>query len=336
MNNTESTFKKRISWASIFAGVLTVLAISFLLSLLGMALGFSMLDPLSHTDITNGSGTAVSIWAILSLFISLGLGSLISGRLAGLDGAIHGFLVWCLSLIVGLFISISTLSSALNLTGSAIGSVTSATGSLASSLGKGTVQMFQNSDINVDDMMPNSSELLESGNKNVLDALKKSGIPQLQPNYLNSQLDWAKNETQKSLKDIAMNPQQSEEIITNLMNSLKNRAQSINESISRDQIKDAIAKNSSLTGAEADRAVDNFINERNQAVEKVNSMFNDLQMNINKAKEKYEALKEEAREKAAVATKAAAKTALWSFIGLLLGMIVSIFAGRHGAKTLKK
>ena len=42
MDNTiNRTFVKTISWASIFAGVLAVLAISFLLSLLGAALGFS-------------------------------------------------------------------------------------------------------------------------------------------------------------------------------------------------------------------------------------------------------------------------------------------------------
>ncbi|WP_298147253.1 hypothetical protein [uncultured Acinetobacter sp.] len=50
MTQEHVVLEKRISWASIFAGVVAVLAISLLLSLLGMALGFSMLDPESATD----------------------------------------------------------------------------------------------------------------------------------------------------------------------------------------------------------------------------------------------------------------------------------------------
>ena len=334
MNTIDTSFKKRISWASIFAGVLTTLAISFLLSLLGMALGFSMLDPMSNTDVTNGSGTAVSIWAGLSLLVSLGLGGYIAGRLAGLDGAIHGFLTWALSLIIGLFISVSTLSGALSMTGSALGSIGSATGNLASSVGKGSADLVKS--IDFDSIMPNTDNLADSTNKNVVDALKKSNIPQLQPNYLNSQLDWAKQQTQQAVKDIAMNPQQGDQIIDQLVKKLKDRAQSINNSIGRDEIKAAIVKNSNLSNAEADRAVDNFIKERDQAVAKANQFFEQAQMNIDQAKVRYQELKAEARQKAAVATQAAAKAALWSFIGLLIGMVVSIFCGRIGSKSLKK
>ena len=57
--------RNQISWRSIFAGVIAVLAISMLLSLLGVALGFALLDPESATDISNGSGTAVTIWTLL-------------------------------------------------------------------------------------------------------------------------------------------------------------------------------------------------------------------------------------------------------------------------------
>ncbi|WP_237415697.1 hypothetical protein [Acinetobacter nectaris] len=57
MNNVETYLKTRISWRSIFAGTIVVLAVSFHLSILGIAFGFSMLDPLSNTDIGNGSGT---------------------------------------------------------------------------------------------------------------------------------------------------------------------------------------------------------------------------------------------------------------------------------------
>lgn len=330
MTHIETSFKKRISWASIFAGTLIVLAISFLLSILGIALGFSMLDPLSNSDISNGAGTTLGIWTGISLLLSLAIGSFFSGKLAGIHGSVHGFLVWCLALIFGIFISISTLTSTLNLTGNILGSITSASGSVASSLGKNTVEIFQDNDFS--NLLPDSSTLLDNGNKNVITALKKSGIPELQPNYLNSQLDWAKSKIQSSIKNIAIHPQNSDEIINDLTTSLKNRLQSINNSISKDEIKNALAKNSSMTSKEADQAVENFLKERDVAVQKVNQAFNQAQSSINDAKIKYQALKQDAKEKAAIATKAAAKAALWAFIGLFLGALVSIIGGRLGAK----
>ncbi|GAB3042130.1 hypothetical protein GCM10027155_03190 [Acinetobacter apis] len=333
MSNSETYLKSRISWPSIFAGTLIVLAVSFLLSILGVALGFSMLDPLSDTDIGNGSGTTLGIWTGISLLVSLGIGSFISGKLTGVHGGVHGFLVWCLSLIVGLFISISTVTTTLNITGSLVGSVTSATGNIAATVGKGTASAFEN--INFDDILPSSSELMGSNNSNVVDALKKSGIPELQPNYLNSQLDWAKKQIQTAVKDVAVNPQNGEEIINNLMTTLKNRAQSINDSIDKEKIKTALAKNSNMTPKEADQAVENFLKEREVATQKVNEAFTQAEASINDAKVKYQELKQQAREKAAVATKAAAKAALWAFIGLFLGALVSIFAGRVGVNKSK-
>lgn len=334
MSDVESRFKRRISWPSIFAGTLIVLAISFLLSILGIALGFSMLDPLSTNDIGNGSGTTLGIWTGISLLVSLAIGGFVTGKLAGIHGAIHGFLVWCLALIVGLFISISTLNNALNLTGSLIGSVTSATGSVASSLTHGASQLLSDADLNR--FLPNSSEIMDSGNKNVINALEKSGIPELQPDYLNSQRNWAKDKTQASLKEIAVNPQKSDEIINNLVAALKDRVQTINHSISKEDVKQAITKNSNMTSAEADRAVENFLKERDMAVQKVNQAFDQVQTTINSTKEKYEVMKQEAREKAAIATKAAAKAALWAFIGLFIGALVSSFSGRAGERKAYK
>ncbi|MBF7684160.1 hypothetical protein I2F27_12755 [Acinetobacter sp. B5B] len=326
----ETSPKKRISWASIFAGTLIVLAMSFLLSILGIALGFSMLDPLSNTDIGNGSGTTLGIWTGISLLLSLAVGSFFSGKIAGIHGSIHGFLVWCLALIFGLFISISTLTSTLNITGNIVGSVTSATGNIASALGQNTVQVFQN--INLDDVLPDSSKLLDNSNKNIVSALEKSGIPELQPTYLNRQLDWAKDKIQSSIKDIAIHPQKSDEIVNDLTNALKTRLQSINNSISKDEIKTALTKNSNMTSKEADQAVENFLQERDVAIQKLNQAFEKAQMGVNDAKVKYQTLKQEAREKAAMATQAAAKAALWAFIGLFLGALVSIIGGRFGAK----
>lgn len=177
MTQEHIVLQNRISWASVFAGVVAVLAISFLLSLLGAALGFSMLDPESTTDITNGSGIAVTIWTIISLLVSLAIGGFIAGRLAGVDGSIHGFLMWSLALIVGLVFSIMTINSAARLTGSALSSMTSMTGSVASGLTRGGVDLAGMGAKAFEELVPLPE--LKNADGNIQQALQKTGIAEL-------------------------------------------------------------------------------------------------------------------------------------------------------------
>lgn len=321
MYEEKIVIQNRISWRSIFAGVIAVLAISILLSLLGVALGFALLDPESATDIGNGSGTAVTIWTILSLLVSLGIGGFIAGRLAGTDGYIHGFLVWALSLLVGIWFGAMTINNAARLTGNAISSVTSAAGSVATGIGKGGVNLASLGTQAFEELVPVPE--LKKGDVKLSEALQKTGINEFQPDYLKAQSEWAKEQIKDAAKDLVLNPNESDQTIQKLSNTLKNRAQTVTGSIDKNEVSQALAKNTSLTPQEADQAVNNYLVQQEE-------FFNGLESNIQKAKVKYVQMKKEAKEKAAVATKAAAKAALWSFIGLLIGLIVTMFAGKFG------
>lgn len=317
--------QNRISWRSVFAGVIAVLAISILLSLLGVALGFALLDPQSSTDVTNGSGTAVTIWTLVSLLVSLAIGGFIAGRMAGTDGLTHGFLVWALSLLVGIWFGAMTINNAARLTGTAISSVSSAAGSVTTGIGKGTVNLTSLGSQAFEELVPLPE--LKNGDVKLTEALQKTGIQELQPEYLKAQGEWAKEQIKAAAKDLILNPDQSDEIIQRLSNTLKTRAQTVTNSIDRNEVSQALAKNTSLTPQEADQAVNNYLTEQEQ-------FFNNLEINIQKAKVKYAQMKEEAKAKAAAATQAAAKAALWSFIGLLIGLIVTMFTGKVGVDRI--
>ena len=319
--------QNRISWASIFAGVIAVLAISMLLSLLGVALGFALLDPESATDITNGSGTAVTIWTILSLLVSLGIGGFIAGRLATTDGYIHGFLVWALSLLVGIWFGAMTINGAARITGSAISSVTSAAGSVATGIGKGGINLASLSTQAFEELVPLPE--LKDGDAKLSDALRQTGIEELQPEYLKAQGEWAKEQIKASAKDLVLNPDDSDRIIQDLSTTLKNRAQAVTAEIDRNEVSQALAKNTSLTPQEADQAVNNYLAQQDE-------FFNNLEANIQKAKVQYAQVKEDAKAKAADVTNAAAKAALWSFIGLLIGLLVTVFAGKFGVDRVAR
>ncbi|MGL5968176.1 MAG: CAP-Gly protein [Kluyvera sp.] len=332
----EAELNRRVSWGSIIAGVVTVIAVSLLLATFGSGLGFSMLSPQSD-DIVNGAGKTVLIWSVISIVLSLACGGFVAGRLAGADGTIHGFLSWATSLLVASVLGFAAAGGVLHMAGSAIGAAASATGTAVSGLGSAagkasgaTADIAQNL---ADSLGLNTQLTAPEADGQVLDALRKSNIKELQPEFLQSQLQAAGSDIAGSVKDLAVNPGNSDAIIDTLSNKLKSRAEAVSKGIDRNEVKKALADNTRLSPEEADKAVDNFIHARDKTVQEVSDRMAQLQSNLNDAKAQYAELKKQAKEKADEAASAAAKIALWSFFALLVGAIVSALGGLWGVNT---
>ena len=332
----DSVVVRRISWGSVIAGVVTAIALSLLFTTLGTSLGLSMLQPKAD-DVVNGADKAVLAWSVISVVISLACGGFIAGRLAGTDGTVHGFLSWATSLIVASVLGFMAVGGALNMAGSAVGSVASATGSAVSGIGSvaanaagGTADMAKN----LSDRLGFDTKLTAANaDDNITEALRKSGVPELQPDYLQSQLQAAGNDVASAVKDLAVSPDSSDAIFDKLGQKLKARIDTVSQSINRDDVKTALAQNTSMTPEEADKAVDNFIKTRDTTVTQAKQRLDELQGRLNEAKVQYAELKKEAIEKADQAASAGARLALWSFIALLIGAVVSAFAGLWGVNT---
>jgi hypothetical protein len=91
----------RLNWGAVFAGLVVAIVSQIVLTVLGAAIGLTAWEP---GESATGLGIGAGIWAILSMLISLYLGGLTTGHLAGIltrkDGALHGVLLWGLSTIV--------------------------------------------------------------------------------------------------------------------------------------------------------------------------------------------------------------------------------------------
>ncbi len=114
--NIEATRKiPTISWAAVFAGSITAIAVATLLNLLGLGLGFAVINPLTETNPLSGLGTGTAIWWGVSNLIALFAGGMVAGRMAGYisktDGGLHGFLCWSVYAAVSLFFLITTVGS---------------------------------------------------------------------------------------------------------------------------------------------------------------------------------------------------------------------------------
>lgn len=95
----------RLSWGAIFAGFVVATVTQIVLSVLGLAIGFSAVD--AGTNSAGGYSIGAAIWFIATAAVSLFLGGLVLGRFAGIlktkDGVLHGIVMWGLSTLLAVW-----------------------------------------------------------------------------------------------------------------------------------------------------------------------------------------------------------------------------------------
>ncbi len=106
-----------ISWGAIFAGLVVVLSLGWLLHLLGLAFGVSVADAMDSANMDGGLSIGATIWIVLSWMIAFFIGALVAARLAGriddLSGMLHGLTLWGIATIATVVLGFYGVSSLL-------------------------------------------------------------------------------------------------------------------------------------------------------------------------------------------------------------------------------
>ncbi|MBS5412489.1 MAG: hypothetical protein KHY35_17575 [Bacteroides thetaiotaomicron] len=331
--------KDRVSWGSVFGGVMTVLAISVLLSILNSSIGLFMFDPLSEHP-ASGIGAVVGIGSAVILVAGMAAGGFVAGKLSGTDGIIHGFLVWATTLIVAVILGIFLAAGAAKMTANALGAVSSVTGSVlsgagnavgngVSALSEDAKELFGKIDFNA---------TLKEGNipQNIRAALAKSDVKEFQPDYLQKQMAEVKDDLQASVKKIVRSPQEADETIDNFLNHLKQRTENLSKNIDRNDLTKAIANNTNMSRAEANKTIEQYMTLMKNARLEAGKQIDKLEMTLQKAAKEWKEIKHEALVAADKATDAAAKSALISFFAILAGGVLCCVAGAYGSKKTQE
>lgn len=115
-------WRDQIRWGPIVGGLVTGIATLMLLTVLGLAIGLSAFDPGDE-----GIGTAAAIWGGISTLIAFFIGGLVAARTAGVwetgMGALNGFLVGALAIVVMLWLTGSGLGNLLGAAGANFGEI---------------------------------------------------------------------------------------------------------------------------------------------------------------------------------------------------------------------
>lgn len=147
---------RRISWGAVFAGVTLAVMTQILLSVLGLGVGMTAIDPMAQDVVGKGIGIGAAIWWFVSSLIAFFIGGWAAGRLAGIprvsESALHGILCWSFATILTLFLVTTAvgkvIGGALGLVGQGIGGVTrTVAGGVGQGGGGGALEGFDWSQI---------------------------------------------------------------------------------------------------------------------------------------------------------------------------------------------
>lgn len=105
----------RVSWGAIFAGAVTAVALTALLGLLGLGIGFDSFEV--GEDRLGEIPKPTAIWWTVTSIVATGIGAFVAGRLAGIPrsitGAFHGLAVWAVASLFTLWLATSAAGFAL-------------------------------------------------------------------------------------------------------------------------------------------------------------------------------------------------------------------------------
>lgn len=309
-----------LSWGSVFAGIVTFIALVVTFSLINAALGFGQFEPTSPNPF-EGVGTGQAIWTIVALILSFLGAGFVAGATARRFGFMHGFLTWAGSLIAAVILSVWIASAALSAAGNVVGSAANLAGDTVSGIGSGVSQLTDN--INID------TGNIDEFNANVEEILQDTDIEELQPDYLSGQVDQVMADVRKAAQDLVVNPENSDQIIQDLTDSLTNRVDNISENIDRDAVAQSVEENTDLTEQEAEEATQNIIDGYQQAAQSTREGIQNAQTQIQETQEQIRVQAEEASD-------AASRSSIWAFVGVVLGAIISTIGGSLGVNTARR
>lgn len=121
-------YHDRVRWGPIFAGLVVAISSQLILSSLGAAIGLTSLSTSGAPRSNAGDvGTAVGIWSIISLFISLFIGSWVMARGCGPmnkgTALLNGAILWATTLALSAWLLASGVSGAFGILASNAGEI---------------------------------------------------------------------------------------------------------------------------------------------------------------------------------------------------------------------
>ncbi|MEX0928317.1 MAG: hypothetical protein WD266_07880 [Balneolales bacterium] len=303
-----SIFISKVSWGAILAGALVAIVVQIVLSMLGIAIGASAINPTESGGAFSGLGIGAALWWVVTALISLFTGAWVAGRMASItnsfEGMMHGIIVWCVATFIGLMMITTTvgqiMSGAFGVVGQAISVAGEAAPQAAQALQQDGTQARQQEEDALEGIMAEMRQLIQESDQQQTQA---------QQQQQNSG-PFARQQQQQQQQQQA-GSQELEEAVSRLLQEGDVTPQQ------RQQVVNMLVENTRMNEQRAEQTVENWISTYQEA-----SSGN----GINTGQ-----IREQAEEVGDDVADALATAAFWSFIALVLGAIVAGVGGSMAA-----
>ena len=247
----------RLSWGAIFAGFVIATVLQMALSLLGVGLGFLGWDP---GDPLRNLGIGAAIWFALTAIITMFIGGMTTGRLAGVltrgDGALHGVVMWSLSTLLAIYLVSSGASYVL---GGVFGFLTNAVTTTVGAVATGAAQAGVAAAGQAGNLDVNAIQ------REIEATLQQTGNPALQPDSLQAQVEGARGAATTGASNQA------------LAQDLFNQIQQTAGQVRREDLINVITARTGLSEPEAERLAARIETASGQARTQVSGAVEDVQ-----------------------------------------------------------
>ena len=298
------------SWSAVFAGAILSLVIYLVLSVLGAAIGASVVEPMRDGSL-RGFSVAAGIWTVVSTLISLIVGAYFAGRSAPAQGWLHGVLTWAIMTLASTYLLTAAVGTVISGAGSVVGKGLSVAGEGAARAAPALVEkgkeQLQESGVQLDfDSLRSQLDTL----------LRQTGKPELNPSNLQQQAQQGAQQAQTAAQQGAQQPQNADDDLARWFQNVKRSAQPTLAAADKDALVNIIVARTGKSRDEAQQIADNYERTYNQAVAQ-----------FQQAKDQAE---QKAREMADIAAKRFKHAAWWTFIVMVVGAVISGAAGQLG------
>lgn len=297
-------FYRRISWGAIIAGTLVAMVTMLILNLLGIGIGLGSINPVEETAPFSGLGTGSIIWWVVSNLVAIFAGAWVAGKLAGVPksstSTMHGVLSWCLYTLASFWILTTAVGSIISGVGSVVSGTLSAAGSGIEAVA-GSNQQDQQDQSGLISLSDIERQVNQALNSRENAAFVPDSIERV-----------AENAAQTVRQDANLSRQD----VSNIAERVLFENGRLAEDINRQEVVNAVAIETDLSRQEANNVADVVVREYEQAKQEVDQFVAEA--------------KQQAEETGQQVAESTSSAAIWTFVALALGAVVSGIGGRAG------
>lgn len=296
----------RISWGAIFAGAAIAVGLTILFGLMGTAIGFGAIDPMSGAPF-DGLGTGTAIWWILTSIVSLGIGGYVAGHLSGqtdrASSTAHGAAMWGVVTVVTLWMATSAIGAAVSTATSAVSAVARTSANVVGAVGGAVIPDNL-------DLSPQLREAREQIRSEAERILAEADID-------DQTLNQAREEVATTAQNVVRNPGQLDEEVGQLVDRLFQGDDALFSPSERQQLVEALTNRAGVEPDEAEDIANRWEQQAQSAASSVETTASDIRTAAGQTSDQ--------------ALGAMSAAAWYAFFASLLSLAAAVAAAGFGA-----